>query len=327
MKSVVNILVCLLLCGFCTAQPKEYYVLFEYDKSIVPDTAMAYLIKTIYSNNIQHIYLEGHCDSIGSRGYNYALSERRVKAVEELLVQNGFERKKISGKVGFGKDKPLTSNSSAEARQKNRRVLVRFGGITPIPKKSKPVITKSKLNPEMTESSAHTVRVKKTKAPPKELGIPVGRNSYKTDKKKKAQSPAPVVQPKKLKRENFIKGATIALPNLNFQGGRHYLLSRSTATLDTLLDILQENPKLTIEIQGHVCCTTFEPDGYDVDLGTPNLSETRAQAIKAFLVKKGISSTRIATKGFGGSRKLYPDEENAFQREHNRRVEVKIISD
>ena len=73
----------------------------------MPDTAMAFLVKKIYSQNITQVYLEGHCDSIGSRGYNYDLSQRRVSAVENLLVENGFDRRKINGKVGFGKDRPL----------------------------------------------------------------------------------------------------------------------------------------------------------------------------------------------------------------------------
>lgn len=314
MKLVLKIFICLLLSYSVTAQETNYHVLFEYNESAVPDTAMAFLIKNIYSNKVDKIYLEGHCDSIGSRQYNYALSKRRVLAVENLLIENGFDRSKIIGKVGFGKDKPRTPNSTAEARQKNRRVLVRFAGIKPIKKK---VVTIKKS----------TKALKKKTPIKKEIGILISGKTFKkstpiTEKLKIVEAP----KPKEFKRENFVLNATIALPGLNFQGGRHFLLKRSAATLDTLLTILKDNPTMVVEIQGHVCCTTTEPDGWDMDLRTQNLSLTRAIAVKAFLVKNKISSTRLKTKGFGGSRKLFLEEDSLYKRERNRRVEVKVIS-
>ena len=138
---------------------------------------------------------------------------------------------------------------------------------------------------------------------------------------------APAAQPKELKRENFTTNSTIALPNLLFMGGRHILMNGSHASLDTLLQILIEKPSLRIEIQGHVCCTTFQADGFDWDTGTDDLSEQRARAIQAYLVRHGISSTRLRIKGFGGRRKLFPEEENEIQRQQNRRVEVMVLED
>lgn len=316
MKRVVNILICVLLSVSALGQETNYHVLFPYDEATVPDTAMAFLIKTIYTNDVKKIYLEGHCDSIGSRQYNYALSLRRVKAVEDLLVQNGFDRNKIVGKVGFGKDKPITPNSSDEARQKNRRVLVRFAGIVPI---------KKSVSPRARETTPKKIVVK-NKPQKKELGIPIDNKNFNLKPSVQIKQVVSAPKPKAFKRENFVKDATVALPGLNFQGGRHFLLQKSAATLDTLLAILKENPTMIVEIQGHVCCTTTEPDGWDMDLRTQNLSETRAAAVKAFLVKNGISSTRLQTRGFGGTNKLFPLEENLYQRERNRRVEIKVLS-
>lgn len=329
MKLVVNLFFGLLLSISTYAQQTEYYVLFEYNKSEVPDSAMAFLIKTVYNNEVDKIYLEGHCDSIGSKRYNYALSAKRVKAVEDLLIENGFDAKKIIGKVGFGKDQPITPNSSDSARQKNRRVLVKFSGIRSIIKEKKQLVKEEPKKEKEKKIGAASLRVKKTKTPKKELGIAISRNSYniettKTKVQEKTTEPAP--KPKTLKRENFVKDATIALPGLNFQGGRHFLLRKSSTTLDTLLVILKEHPNMVVEIQGHVCCTTTEPDGFDIDLQTPNLSLTRAIAVKAFLVKNGVSSSRLKTKGFGGTKKLFPKEENPFQRERNRRVEIKVLT-
>jgi outer membrane protein OmpA-like peptidoglycan-associated protein len=121
-------------------------------------------------------------------------------------------------------------------------------------------------------------------------------------------------------------GVNLVLENLNFEGGRHQLLPESLGVLDELLRALQENPTVTIEIQGYVCCTVGSLDGYDWDLGTNDLSVQRAKAIYNFLIEKGINADRLSYRGYGGSRKLFPYEENEYQRSRNRRVELKIIS-
>jgi len=323
----MNFFLTILFCSisFLAGAQSQYYVLFEYNKAIVPDTAMAHLIKTIYSNEVVHIYLEGHCDSIGSRRYNYALSQKRVQAVEQILVDNGFEKYKIHGKVGFGKDKPLLPNSSNASRQKNRRVLVKFvyGNKKLVsPSNSKP------LKKAIADTSITFKKIKVTKKVSPYLSVINNRKqSAKEVKAKKIiKQQTPAKRPKALIRENFTPNSTIELPNLLFQGGRHYLINQSTASLDTLVKILKEKPNLIIEIQGHVCCTSYEADGFDWDTRTDNLSVNRAEAIKIYLIQKGISSTRLKTKGFGGSQKLFPDEVNIYQRGRNRRVEIKVLS-
>jgi outer membrane protein OmpA-like peptidoglycan-associated protein len=121
-------------------------------------------------------------------------------------------------------------------------------------------------------------------------------------------------------------GVNLVLENLNFVGGRHQLLPESLGILDELLYALQENPTVTIEIQGYVCCTFGGQDGYDWDLGTNDLSVQRAKAIYNFLIEKGINADRLRYQGYGGTRKLFPYEEDEYQRSRNRRVELKIIS-
>ena len=49
------------------------------------------------------------------------------------------------------------------------------------------------------------------------------------------------------------EGEHIVLNNMNFQPGKHYLTSVSQPELEILLNTLVENPKLEIEIQGHIC--------------------------------------------------------------------------
>jgi outer membrane protein OmpA-like peptidoglycan-associated protein len=120
--------------------------------------------------------------------------------------------------------------------------------------------------------------------------------------------------------------SSLILENLNFEGGRHFLLPESMPILDELLKALQNNPTVTIEIQGYVCCTEATTDGLDLDLQTQDLSVQRAKAIYNFLIEKGIDAKRLRYQGFGGTRKIYPNEMDEFERSRNRRVEIKILS-
>jgi outer membrane protein OmpA-like peptidoglycan-associated protein len=120
-------------------------------------------------------------------------------------------------------------------------------------------------------------------------------------------------------------GNNIILRNLQFIPGRHILLPESEPVLDELFIVMRDNPTLEIEIQGHVCCTASNTDGLDMDLGTYNLSVQRARAITQLLIGRGISEKRMTFRGFGGSRKLYPLERTEFERQENRRVELRIV--
>lgn len=142
-----------------------------------------------------------------------------------------------------------------------------------------------------------------------------------------SESAEPVVQPNLSERiKDSAVQSSLILENLNFEGGRHFLLPESMPILDELLKALQNNPTVTIEIQGYVCCTEANTDGLDLDLQTQDLSVQRAKAIYNFLIEKGIDAKRLRYHGYGGTRKIYPNEQDEFERSKNRRVEIKILS-
>lgn len=121
-------------------------------------------------------------------------------------------------------------------------------------------------------------------------------------------------------------GSNIIIDDLHFIGGSHRLLNSSYPVLQTLLKVLKRNPKLEIEIEGHICCLPNNDDGFDYDTGTANLSEERAKAIYTYLINNNISASRLSHKGYGHQRPIfsYP-EKNEQERIQNRRVEIKII--
>jgi len=74
------------------------------------------------------ILVEGHTDSTGSAEYNQKLSERRAESVQKELVRNGIPQSRITTQ-GFGKNRPVAGNNTAEGRAKNRRVEIRINPV------------------------------------------------------------------------------------------------------------------------------------------------------------------------------------------------------
>jgi outer membrane protein OmpA-like peptidoglycan-associated protein len=65
--------------------------------------------------------LVGYTDNVGSDEYNQKLSERRANAVKDYLVKKGIAETLLTA-VGKGEANPIADNSTAEGKEKNRRV-------------------------------------------------------------------------------------------------------------------------------------------------------------------------------------------------------------
>ncbi len=103
-------------------------VLFDFNKASLKPGAREKLSKLAgillaYPGQYQ-LEIEGHTDSVGSDDYNQKLSEGRAAAVRDYLSQEGIKSEKIIAVRGLGKNKPVTTNDTAEGRQMNRRVEI-----------------------------------------------------------------------------------------------------------------------------------------------------------------------------------------------------------
>jgi len=78
-------------------------------------------VDTLKRNPDVRVEVDGHTDSKGTAAYNQKLSERRAHGVYEYLLSHGVPASQITGEKGFGKDKPIDTNDTAEGRQRNRR--------------------------------------------------------------------------------------------------------------------------------------------------------------------------------------------------------------
>ena len=104
--------------------------------------------------------------------------------------------------------------------------------------------------------------------------------------------------------------APVVLPTVLFVVGTPDLMPTASPALDQLATELKARPALRLRIAGHAD-RVGEPDKNQV------LSEKRAEAVKAYLVKAGIAAERLSTVGYGDTRPLYPSPDV-----RNRRVEV-----
>jgi outer membrane protein OmpA-like peptidoglycan-associated protein len=71
--------------------------------------------------DIKKLRIEAHTDGAGKPGYNKDLSQRRARWVREYLVQKGIAPERLDS-AGFGMEKPIDTNDTAEGRANNRRV-------------------------------------------------------------------------------------------------------------------------------------------------------------------------------------------------------------
>jgi outer membrane protein OmpA-like peptidoglycan-associated protein len=73
------------------------------------------------SPHLKKISVEGHTDSRGKPAWNRDLSDRRARSVMRWLVAHGIAAERLTAK-GFGPDRPVATNDTADGRAKNRRV-------------------------------------------------------------------------------------------------------------------------------------------------------------------------------------------------------------
>ena len=72
-----------------------------------------------------NLIIETHTDASGDEDVNMKLSQDRVQAIENFLVENGIENIRIKTKA-FGESQPKVNNDTAENRKLNRRVEFGF---------------------------------------------------------------------------------------------------------------------------------------------------------------------------------------------------------
>ncbi len=156
------------------------------------------------------------------------------------------------------------------------------------------------------------------RAKPDEKLSPKPRASH-PPKPKRVLQEAEIVSTVEVKLDSidYKVGNTIRLENIFFEFDKETLLRESKQELDKMNDILQDYPKLKIEISGH----TDNVGSADYN---KKLSEERARAVVEYLLKAKIDPERLSYKGYGSERP-FTSNESEEGRALNRRVEFTIL--
>jgi len=127
---------------------------------------------------------------------------------------------------------------------------------------------------------------------------------------------------------SLIEGKELTFNNIIFKADSDVMLASSNLDLEKLLKILQDNPSMKIEIQGHVnnAIKNIVKKDYNTRLYEQKLSEKRAQSVMNYLIKKNINKNRLTFIGCGSTRLIYPNAKTESELSMNRRVSILVIS-
>jgi OOP family OmpA-OmpF porin len=112
-------------------------------------------------------------------------------------------------------------------------------------------------------------------------------------------------------------GTTVQLYNIFFRFGSAILQEESFFELDRMVKLLQDNPNMVIEVQGHT-------DNVGSNEANLKLSQQRADTVRDYILKKKIPQERIRSLGLGETKPLVSNATTEGQAK-NRRVEFEII--
>jgi outer membrane protein OmpA-like peptidoglycan-associated protein len=107
--------------------------------------------------------------------------------------------------------------------------------------------------------------------------------------------------------------AKIVTHGITFDIDKSDIKPQSMGTLNMIVKVMKDNPDLKFEIDGHT-------DNTGQAAHNLTLSQQRAEAVKAQLIKMGIDGSRLTTKGFGDTKPI-SDNDSPEGKANNRRVE------
>jgi len=110
---------------------------------------------------------------------------------------------------------------------------------------------------------------------------------------------------------------TFSAKNIQFESGKDILKKSSYKDLDNIVDIMKKYPYVRFAIEGYT-------DNTGRASSNLVLSQKRADAVKNYIVSKGIDGSRLKAKGYGIANPIATNKTSAG-RAKNRRVEIKII--
>lgn len=292
MKWIFTSLLFLVFQFFSAQEQVSYY--FDSNKFELKNSEIQKVNEWISKNkDVKIVAINGYTDEDGSIGFNDTLAQKRVDFIYKLVKDKVKIRDDFKTR-SFGK---LHQHSDNKAE--NRRVTIYYIEAKDLAREDEILgIKKEEIAP----------KPKPKKQFPEAIVIQNPNGTESTfELNVEFMQQVDAAKP----------GEKLKLDNLNFQINTFAIVNESRGKLYELLIVMQQNPELSIDIQGHLCCMPTD---------RTNLSTQRAKAISQFLRMNGIENSRVTYQGFGSSQPIYPlPEKNEEERAANRRVEIEIV--
>jgi outer membrane protein OmpA-like peptidoglycan-associated protein len=116
----------------------------------------------------------------------------------------------------------------------------------------------------------------------------------------------------------IVKEKAIVLENIFYDFDKANIRPDAAEELDKLVEILKDNPRISIELSSHT-------DSRGVDIYNQDLSQRRAESAVEYIISKGIDRSRITAKGYGESRPVVRNAKTEEEHQRNRRTEFKVV--
>ncbi len=113
------------------------------------------------------------------------------------------------------------------------------------------------------------------------------------------------------------EGNITTINGIHFANAQAVITGASQEPINKIAADMQKDAAMKVKIMGHT-------DNVGSDNYNKQLSLKRALAVKQYLVKKGIAESRITTEGFGATKPVAPNTDEAGKAK-NRRVEIMIL--
>ena len=292
MKNYISYIIFLFLVNASFSQ-EQFSIYFESNKYEPVVKENRRLQQWILENPTSKIVaINGYTDEDGTSGYNDTLAKKRVDFIFNE-VKNYIKIREDFKSRSFGENFKQSANKS-----ENRKVTIYYLLEKDLPREN-----------EILGIKEETVIEPKAEIEYPEKLVFDNPNGTKSEFK---------LDRAFMKRiGNATVGEKLTIDNLNFIVNTFAIVPESRGKLYELLLVMQSNPKLKIEIQGHLCCMPTDR----VDLSTK-----RAKSVYGFLIANEVYSARLSYKGFGSTQPIYPlPEKNEAERAANRRVEIVIV--
>lgn len=292
--------------AFAQKTMDTFRIYFDLNVDALNERSRSFLDSLNYANILVPgipISIIGHADYLASDAYNQDLSERRAGHVKAYL--NSFGIRDADLKLVFGNGERNSRQLDSDAAKKNNRLAGRG------------VATDRRVEIVMERQRAGTTKRLRTRY--------VGADTTIKMQPWRNQRVPPSTSDPGFDINKIPIGGTFILKNIRFPMGRHVPRQESYKELDRLLNMMTQNPKVRIQIEGHICCVDNMPDAMDLDTRKLDLSVNRAKFVCEYLEQRGVNKNRLTYIGFGKSRPIIANEQNEQEASTNRRVEIRVL--